>query len=217
MRRTSWIICRTGRGAGFRDDALTEIGYWSTLETHLADARAEAVKLCHALDFKPDDPCRVAVIKGAALHDLGKAHPEWNDALPAKSSFPNTLIAKCPRVLAIDLPENSANQSDEIAKLRANAVRLPDEVRRRGKTDVVRQKWAVEKKLSQDELEQLKQLTKALWAGLVPFRPGMRHEAASVFATRPRDECGRRARFLRSPCIRQSAHHGKVRMSWQPR
>ena len=201
-----------GRGAGFRDDALTEIGYWSTLETHLADARAEAVKLCHALDFKPDDPCRVAVIKGAALHDLGKAHPKWNDALPAKSSFPNTLIAKCPRVLAIDLPENSANQSDEIAKLRANAVRLPDEVRRRGKTDVVRQKWAIEKKLSQDELEQLKQLTKALWAGHVPFRPGMRHEAASALAMWQRyHHADGEKPFPALAVYLAAAHHGKVR------
>lgn len=201
-----------GRGAGFQDDALTEIGYWSTLETHLADAKSQAVKLCDALGFKPDDPCRAAVIEGAALHDLGKAHPKWNDALPAKSSFPNTLLAKCPRVLAIDFPENSADQSNEIAKLRANAMRLPDEMRRRGKTGVVRQKWAVEHKLGRDELVHLKQVTQALWAGHVPFRPGMRHEAASALAMWQRyHHADGEKPFPALAVYLAAAHHGKVR------
>lgn len=201
-----------GRGAGFHDDALTEIGYWSTLETHLDDAKAEAVKLCDSLDFKPEDPCKVAVVEGAGLHDLGKAHPKWNDALPAKSCFPNDLLAKCPRVLAIDSPHNNQGCATEITNLRPTAVRLPDEPRRRGRIDVIRRKWAIDQKLDRAELDQLKALSGVLWAGHVPFRPGMRHEAASALAMWQRyHHAGGEKPFPALAVYLAGAHHGKVR------
>lgn len=201
-----------GRGAGFHDDALSEIGYWSTLETHLADARAEAVNLCYELDFESDDLCRTAVVEGAGFHDLGKAHPKWNDALPAKRSFPNVLLAKCPPVFAIDTTENGFDFTVEVKKFRPTAVRLPDEPRSRRKTKVIRQKWAVDRKLSREELALFKKLSGVLWAGHVPFRPGMRHEAASALAMwqHYRNADGKKP-FPALAVYLAACHHGKVR------
>jgi len=201
-----------GRGAAFQDDVLSEIGYWSTLETHLTDAKLEAVKLCDALDFKPDDLCRVAVIECAGLHDLGKAHPKWNDALPARSCFPDDQLAKCPRVIAIDVQRDEPDHSNQVTRLRATALRLPDESRRRGATEVKRKKWAVDQKLSRDELKQLQNLPGVLWAGHVPFRPGMRHEAASALAMwQYYRNSGVSKPFPALAVYLAAAHHGKVR------
>ena len=41
------------------------------------------------------NPLRVAVVEAAALHDLGKAHPQWQKALPAVSALPGGPWAKC--------------------------------------------------------------------------------------------------------------------------
>lgn len=84
-----------GRGATLRDDARTEIGYWSKLEDHLKDARGEAERLCDALSLAGD--IRTAVVQASGLHDLGKAHPQWQEELPNRGTFPpDALLAKTP-------------------------------------------------------------------------------------------------------------------------
>lgn len=202
-----------GRGAAFQDDVLTEIGYWSTLNVHLADAKDEAERLCNNLGFSDvNDPRRIAAIEAAGLHDLGKAHPKWQEALPAKSIFPDELLAKCPRVLAIDVQRDSHDRSTEVTRFRSTAVQLPDEFRRRGATDVMRQKWAIDQKLTRGELNQLKKLPGVLWAGHVPFRPGMRHEAASALAMwQHYRNSGDAKPFPALAVYLAAAHHGKVR------
>lgn len=202
-----------GRGASFQDDVLTEIGYWSTLNVHLADAKDEAERLCNNLGFNDvNDSRRIAVIEAAGLHDLGKAHSKWQEALPARLSFPDELLAKCPRVLAIDIQRNGSDYSAEVTRLRPTAVRLPNEFRRRGATDVMRQKWAIDQKLTRGELDQLKKLSGVLWAGHVPFRPDMRHEAASALAMWQRYcNSGDAKPFPALAVYLAAAHHGKVR------
>jgi CRISPR-associated endonuclease/helicase Cas3 len=75
-------VPRAGRGATLRDDAWTEIGYWSKLEDHLKDARGEAEKLCDALSLA--DRTRAAVVEASGLHDLARR---------IRSGRPRCLIA----------------------------------------------------------------------------------------------------------------------------
>ena len=91
-------VPRAGRGATLRDDAWTEAGYWSRLEDHLKDARSVAEKLCTALSLSGQ--VRNAIVEAAGLHDLGKAHPQWQAALPRTElppSLAGALLAKTPR------------------------------------------------------------------------------------------------------------------------
>src|SRR5690606_26808516 len=134
-----------------------EFGYWSRLEDHLADARREAEALCKTLAL--NGHARTAVIEASGLHDLGKAHPQWQTALPDRSGIPDTLLAKSPRVLAVDIVGEAAAVRSQILGLRPAALSLPDEARRRGREDVVRLRCAIDNKLGDTELKSLRAIS----------------------------------------------------------
>jgi CRISPR-associated endonuclease/helicase Cas3 len=202
-----------GRGRALRDDARTETGYWSQLGLHLKDAGREAEALCDALGMQ--EPYRTAIIEAAGLHDIGKAHPLWGEALPA-TTLPATAVvpdrpwAKCPSVLAIDATADEKSIREAVRAVRAEALPLGTEPRRRGGERVVRLRWAVGRKLSIKELDTLRALPGVRWAGHVPFRPGLRHEAASALAMWQRYRKGT-ARYPALAVYLAAAHHGKVR------
>lgn len=207
-------VPRAGRGRALRDDERTETGYWARLGVHLDDARREGETLCEALGFKDDNApvpqLRTAVADAAGLHDLGKAHPQWQRALPAALALTGGPWAKCPRVLAIDAGSDSPDIRDAVGTLRADAVPLGAEPRRRGREDLVRLRWAVGQKLTRNELESLRAQNGVRWAGHVPFRPGLRHEAASALAMWRRYREGSAA-YPALAVYLAAAHHGKVR------
>lgn len=74
-----------------RDDLLggevgtTKDGRWVTLQQHLDDARREAEATCGALEGMPATFSE-AVVRAAALHDLGKAHPAFQQRLMSTTS-----------------------------------------------------------------------------------------------------------------------------------
>jgi CRISPR-associated endonuclease/helicase Cas3 len=201
-----------GRGRTLGDDERTESGYWTTLDTHLADARREAELLCDGVGLRDDQrelkSYRVAVVEAAALHDLGKAHPQWQRALPA--GLEGGQWAKCPRVLAVDVSNNESVVQDAVRKLRPACVALEAKNHKRGKVPVVRMRWAVEQKLRRDEIETLTDLPGVSWAGHERFLPRLRHEAASALAMwhRYRKEG---AAYPALAVYLAAAHHGKVR------
>ncbi|HET9049873.1 MAG TPA: DEAD/DEAH box helicase [Chiayiivirga sp.] len=125
-------VPRAGRGATLRDDAWTEAGYWSTLDVHLKDARDAAEKLSTALSLTGDT--RTAVVEASGLHDLGKAHPQWQAALPDRSGIPDALLAKSPRVVAADVVGDVSATRAEFARLRAQARELTNAARPCGLT-----------------------------------------------------------------------------------
>jgi CRISPR-associated endonuclease/helicase Cas3 len=207
-------VPRAGRGHALRDDARTETGNWTPLEVHLSDARREAEQLCDGVGLSDHDEQlraqRVAVVEAAGLHDIGKAHPQWQSRLPAISALKGGPWAKCPRVLAVDAKASDDDIRQRVVALRPDAVSLPEELRRRGREEVVRLRWAVGQKLGRDELDGLARLDGIRWAGHVPFRPDMRHEAASALAMWRSYREGRTP-YPALAVYLTAAHHGKVR------
>lgn len=222
-------VPRAGRGATLRDDAWTEAGYWSTIRDHLKDSRGEAEKMCDALGLVDgEDPCeyckhvnvphingrcllRSAVVDGAGLHDLGKAHPQWQAALPDRFGIPDALLAKSPRVVAADVVGDVAATRVEFARLRAQARELPEQARRRGREDVVRLRWAIDDKLSDAELKSLRAVTGVRWAGHLQFRPGLRHEVASALAMWHKYRDTETKPYPALAVYLAATHHGKAR------
>lgn len=199
---------RAGRGRALRDDARTEIGVWVTLEQHLHDAQQYAEEICQALRL--DDCYRIAVVESAAFHDIGKAHPQWQQALPALPAPDGGLWAKCPRVLAVDTTEIRDEIRDAVRLLSPGCLELETQPRGRGREKWHRMRWAVATSLKPEELQKLTAISGVRWAGLVPFRPGLRHEAASALAMWQRYREGR-ASYPALAVYLAAAHHGKVR------
>jgi len=201
-------VPRAGRGATLRDDTGTEVGYWSRLEDHLADARREAEALCKTLAL--NGHARTAVIEASGLHDLGKAHPQWQTALPDRSGIPNVLLAKSPRVLAVDVVGEAAAVRSQVLRLRPAALSLPDEARQREREDVVRLRWAIDERLREDDLNSLRTTSGVRWAGHIQFRPGLRHEVASALAMWRKYRDGG-AKYPALAVYLAATHHGKAR------
>ena len=203
-------VPRAGRGATLRDDAWTEVGYWSKLEDHLKDARREAEKLCAALSLTGD--MQKAVVEAAGLHDLGKAHPQWQDALPDHSGIPGAVpLAKSPRVVAADVVGDASAAGSELTRLRPIAHALRDEARRRGRKDVVRLRCAIDDKLSEAELKSLRAVAGVRWAGHLQFRPGLRHEVASALAMWRKYSDSETKPYPALAVYLAATHHGKAR------
>ncbi|MCZ6806484.1 MAG: HD domain-containing protein, partial [Deltaproteobacteria bacterium] len=198
-------VPHAGSGRALPDDERTETGYWVTLNVHLRDARVEAERICDSLRLP--EPFRTAVVEAAAFHDLGKVHPKWQAALPAGAGVQCGPLAKCPRVLGVDVPSSDAVTCEAVNRLRPGALALPEVPKRQGG---VRLRWAIDQKLTRQELEQLRGLPNVRWAGHVPFRPGMRHEAASALAMWKRYRTGQ-ASYPALAVYLVAAHHGKVR------
>lgn len=201
-------VPRAGPGRMLRDDARTEIGFWVTLNAHLDDVQRHAEQICESLRL--GEPYRTAVIEAAALHDIGKTHPQWQDALPGVPPSGGGPWAKCPWVLAIDTVEANDEIRNSVRALRPDCLELPSESRRCGRDTVTRLRWAVSRKLGREELESLNGTAGVRWAGHVAFRPGLRHEAASALAMWRRYREGT-APYPALSVYLAAAHHGKVR------
>jgi CRISPR-associated endonuclease/helicase Cas3 len=197
---------RAGRGRTLRDDASTEADSWVQLDVHLADAKRHAEEICRALQL--EELYRTAVIEAAALHDIGKTHPQWQRALPSASGLDGGPWAKCPCVLAVDAVKTNDAIRNAVRDLRPDCLELASESRRRGRDNLVRLRWAVSTKLRTEELERLR--GGVCWAGHVAFRPGLRHEAASALAMWRRYRSGA-ASYPALAVYLAAAHHGKVR------
>jgi CRISPR-associated endonuclease/helicase Cas3 len=202
-------VLRVGRGATLQDDAWTEAGYWSKLEDHLKDARREAENLCTALSLAGDT--QKAVVEASGLHDLGKAHPQWQAKLPDRSGIPDVLLAKSPRVVAVDVAGDASNVRSELTRLRPKAHALPDEARQRGRENVVRLRWAIDDRLRDAEVKSLRAVADVRWAGHLQFRPGLRHEVASALAMWRKYSDSETKPYPALAVYLAATHHGKAR------
>ena len=194
----------------FADDRHSESGGWTTLADHLRDAGREAAQVVRALSL--DDDLGSAVIRASAEHDIGKALPQWQGALPKPAPGPGGLWAKAPYQFAT-IADLSRDASDVEAVLRTSGVRHrrahrpePDVA-----SDEARVTWHTESTVSRTILERIRALPGVVRAWNVPFRPGLRHEAATALALwhsyyrRGNKDLAALSIYL---C---AAHHGKVR------
>lgn len=57
---------------------------WVSLDSHLEDTRAQAAALIEQMSPDYSSQVRLAAVTAARLHDIGKAHQAWQDALLAR-------------------------------------------------------------------------------------------------------------------------------------
>jgi len=198
-----------GPGGGLRDDRRAEAGYWSSLASHLADARGEAERLCDALALPA--PFRTAVVEAAGLHDLGKAHPVWQSAIPEGSPIGSEALAKFPKVLRVEvLFQDAEKVRSEVGSKLATASALSDEDVKKVNEKAVRLRWALGRSLDPTTLKDIRALPDVRRAAHKAFRPDLRHEAASALAMWHRYREGT-ADYPALAVYLAAAHHGKVR------
>jgi CRISPR-associated endonuclease/helicase Cas3 len=197
-----------GAGRALRDDWRSEPGYWSSLASHLTDARREAERLCEALAL--EGPIRTALVEAAGLHDLGKAHPDWRGAIPNGGPLDREALAKFPKILRIEAPSQDAERvRAAVGPKLATASALADEAVKEGK--FVRLRWALERPLDQATIAEIRALSGVRWAAHKAFRPGLRHEVASALAMWRQYRATDEAPFPALAIYLTAAHHGKVR------
>ena len=194
----------------FADDRFTEGGAWVTLTDHLRDTRREADRVVQALSL--DYPLGSAVTRASSEHDIGKALPQWQGALPKPSPGGGGVWAKAPYQFAI-IADVSTAASEVEAVLRMSGVRhaRAESQEQDVATGEARFTWHTESRVSRTVLERLRTLPGVVRAWNVPFRPGLRHEAATALAlwhSCYRSENRGLAALSIYLC---AAHHGKVR------
>jgi CRISPR-associated endonuclease/helicase Cas3 len=204
-----------GPGRALRDDRRTEAGYWSQLKSHLCDARKEAERICDALVLHAGDQrfnlIRTAVIEAAGLHDLGKAHPDWQGAAPKGGPLNSEPLAKFPKVLRVEASSDDAQTVQTLVEATlTGAFLLPNEIVEADRS--VRLRWALERKLDDDALDNIRGLRGVRRVVHQTFRPGLRHEAATALAMwRSHRESDGAAPYPALAVYLAATHHGKVR------
>jgi CRISPR-associated endonuclease/helicase Cas3 len=68
------------------DPASRTDGAWVSLRQHLTETRAEAERLVAALDLDRSSGVAEAIVKASAVHDIGKAHPVFDQAIWAAAA-----------------------------------------------------------------------------------------------------------------------------------
>jgi CRISPR-associated endonuclease/helicase Cas3 len=202
-----------GRFRAEDDDPLCEQGAWVNLGDHLADARREAAGLVRALGL-PADLC-TAVEEADGQHDIGKAHPAWNGKLPVCPGSAGPW-AKAPYQIQVMTARDT--RPEVVASFLNEAgigARCVEAFERDGET---RFRYALARDLTRAEMKGIRALPSVRSVTRVPFRPGMRHEAASALAMWARYRSGA-ASYPALSVYLAASHHGKVRTflrAWTP-
>lgn len=195
----------------FEDDRYSESGVWVTLTDHLKDTGQEAARIVRAMNL--DDDIGPAVIRASSEHDIGKALTQWQSELPMPSPQEGCCVwAKAPYQFSVDADGSGAAREAE-AILRANGVRhsQADPWEREASDGQVRFTWHTDSKVSRAILERIRAVPGMARAWNVPFRPGLRHEAATALALWHSYYQGKSDDFPALSIYLCAAHHGKVR------
>ncbi len=195
----------------FEDDRYTESGFWVTLEDHLRDAGDEATRIAEAVKLNPS--FGPAVVRAASEHDIGKALHRWQRELPKPSPRGGEVWAKAPRQFAVTADAADAAEAVKTV-LRRDGVRLGkaeawgDMESSQGKTTY---RWHIDREIGRERVDRIQSMHGILRAWNVPFRPGLRHEAASALALWHSYYRRGDRDFNALSIYLSAAHHGKVR------
>lgn len=194
----------------FEDDRYSESGVWVTLMDHLKDTEREAVRIVRAMNL--DDDIGSAVIHASAEHDIGKALSQWQRELPKPSPQEGCVWAKAPYQLSVVADGFEAAREAE-AILRTNNVlhSQADSWEQETSDGQIRFTWHTDSKVSRVILERIRAVRGMARAWNVPFRPGLRHEAATALALWHSYYRGKSGDFTALSIYLCAAHHGKVR------
>lgn len=174
----------------------TSQGDWYSLADHLRDAEIEAQNIINQLGFDQMQEGK-SVIRAAHWHDIGKSIMHWQNAV---ERYASQLTEKSYKYLC-DI--QSIDETELIKKVIFRVCTIPIEFAPWAKLPNIR-----EIVLSSGLPDQSKKaLLKALY---IPFRPNLRHEAASALAAwhewiQKTDGWTALAVYL------VACHHGKVR------
>lgn len=203
-----------GPGRAYVDETRSEQGYWCSLDRHLEDTAREAKMLVSAVDL--DEKLSEAVVAAAGLHDLGKAHPQWQGAIPAlgrltegereqlRTALHGDVLAKAPRVLSVIASPSAIGMVDDTLQgfeMAAHRLTWAD-------SNVA--SWLIDRRLIRSELEVIRGAVGVSKAWHVPLRPNLRHEAATALAMWDRHRSGD-ATWSALAVYLAAAHHGKLR------
>jgi CRISPR-associated endonuclease/helicase Cas3 len=172
---------------------------WLSVPDHLQDTKAEASDLVGQLLIEGDlwSICRSSVVTAAWWHDVGKTLKQWQEA--GKKQMMD-MKRKAEEFLATD---PSDGEADCIRKFLLKLERM----------DTEPDMWAKFPNLD-DELKHAKlsdEARKRIKRAIdVPFRPGLRHEAASALAAWQEWQ-GKVEGWTALAVYLVACHHGKVR------
>ncbi|MGH3440735.1 MAG: type I-G CRISPR-associated helicase/endonuclease Cas3g [Nitriliruptorales bacterium] len=214
-----------GPGRAFADEPRSELEYWCGLSDHLSDAAREAEALVQALGLdQHDQGLRRAAVEAARFHDLGKAHPRWQKAIPALSwltddarqrlgeEISDDVFAKTPRVLRAEGTPPAIQAIDTALRdhIQVGAQVLGD---RDGGREAA---WLLQRRLTGEKLDVLRGLPGVAKVVRAPLRSGLRHEAATALAMWERYRSGQSG-YPALAVYLAAAHHGKVRTTMRSR
>ena len=194
----------------FEDDRYSESGVWVALKDHLRDTEREAVRIVQAIDL--DSGTGSAVIHASSEHDIGKALTEWQNALPKPPPQAGGVWAKAPYQLGVRADASTAAQEVEDI-LRQQGLRHWLAGSRGQEDSRTKFVWHTNSKMPPATLECIRAVPGVVHAWNVPFRPGLRHEAATALAlwhSYYRSGDGDKE-FSALSVYLSAAHHGKVR------
>ncbi len=197
---------------GFRGDPFSEIGEWVTLADHLADVRREADRIVTALQLP--ETIRPAIITSAGQHDIGKALDQWQDVLPYPAPKAAEKWAKAPFLFAVR-PNTAGFDAARIeAALTAAEIRFRRAAPKPGSRLADCRLWHTSTKVrdtvDREVLSEIRSVAGVSSAWMVPFRPGLRHEAGSALVLW-HQYFRQGASFPGLSIYLTAAHHGKVR------
>jgi CRISPR-associated endonuclease/helicase Cas3 len=202
----------------FDDDTASEQAGWVTLESHLGDAKSAAEQIADSLQLEAT--YRTALVTAAGLHDIGKAHPIWQNALPRTAATEKDQWAKAPFVLILSGKDSRKFREPTQELLRAAGIRAIFLCEKElGQTP--RQLWTVTERIRDTRSRKLVAEIEAQALGLKSWmrrflprpskdKPCIRHEAASALAAWPQYfKIG--AAWPGLTLFLIACHHGKVR------
>ena len=194
----------------FEDERFSESGVWVKLGDHLNDAKDEAVRIVEAIEL--DKNIGATVIYAASEHDIGKALPKWQGELPTPPPQSNEVWAKAPYQFAVAVDEVGAEATTETI-LRENNIRIrrAESWAKENVQGKMKYEWHTVSKVSRNIIEQIRATQGILRAWNVPFRPGLRHEAATALALWHSYYRQGNRDFTPLSIYLAATHHGKVR------